>query len=66
MPLHFFVFAEEDSKKHTYASAKASNTTLVKPTDGINKNDHVIMCCFSVSDKHGQTSKVFDTPQHGF
>ena len=34
--------------------AKASNAVLVKLTDSIIKNDHVIIVhCFSVSDKHG-------------
>ena len=26
----------------------------------------IIVRCFSLSDKHGQTSNVFDSPQHGF
>ena len=39
-----FFFAEADTKKHRYASAKASNAALVKLTDWIIKNDHVINC----------------------
>ena len=32
--IQFFVFlAEADTKKHRYASAKTSNSALVKPTD---------------------------------
>ena len=51
----FFLFVEEDTKKHKYVSAKASNAALVTITDWILKNDHVwfIVRCFSVSDKHG-------------
>ena len=44
---------------HRYTSAKASNSALVKLTNCIIKNDHVINCVvFSVSDKHGQKSNV--------
>ena len=39
-----FFFAEADTKKHRYASTKASNVALVKLTDSIIKNDHVINC----------------------
>ena len=39
-----FFFAEVYTKKHRYASAKASNVALVKLTDSIIKNDHVINC----------------------
>ena len=39
-----FFLAEADTKKHRYASAKASNVALVKLTDSIIKNDHVINC----------------------
>ena len=41
-PQHFF--GEEDTKKRRYALAKASNAALVKLTDFIIKNDHVINC----------------------
>ena len=41
-----FFFAEADTKKHRYASAKASNAALVKLTDWIIKNDNVINCVF--------------------
>ena len=53
-----FFFAEADTKKHRYASAKASNAALVKLTDWIIKNDHVINCVifFCKWFKHGQTS----------
>ena len=53
-------FAEADTKKHRYASAKASNAALVKLTDWIIKNDHVINCAmfFCKWFKHGQTSNV--------
>ena len=55
-----FFFAEADTKKHRYASAKASNAALVKLTDWIIKNDHVINCAmfFCKWFKHGQTSNV--------
>ena len=54
-----FFFAEADTKKHRYASAKASNAALVKLADWVIKNNHVINCAnFSVSDKYGQTSNV--------
>ena len=36
--------SEVDTKKHRYVSAKASNAALVKLTDSIVKNDHVINC----------------------
>ena len=51
-------FSEADTKKHSYALAKASNAALVKFNGWIIKNDHVINCCFSVSHKHDRTSKV--------
>ena len=56
----FFFFAKADTKKHRYASAKASNPTLVKLADWIIKNDHVINCAmfFCKWIKHGQTSNV--------
>ena len=58
MPLLIF-FAKADTKNHRFASAKSSNAALVKLTDWIIKNDHVINCVlFSVSDKHGQTNNV--------
>ena len=46
------------TKKHGYASAKASNAALVKLTDWIIKNDHVINCAmfFCKRFNHGQTS----------
>ena len=55
-----FFFTEADTKKHIYASAKASNAALVKLTDWIIKNDHVINCAmfFCKWFKHGQTSNV--------
>ena len=55
-----FFNAEADTKKHRYASAKASNAALVKLTDWIIKNDHVINCAmfFCKWFKHGQTSNV--------
>ena len=54
-----FFFAEADTKKHRYASAKASNAALVKLADWIIKND-VINCVmfFSKWLKHGQTSNA--------
>ena len=53
-------FAEADTKKHRYASAKASNAALVKLTDWIIKNDHLINCAmfFCKWFKHGQTSNA--------
>ena len=55
---HFL--AEADIKKHRCALAKASNAALVKLTDWIIKNDHVINCAmfFCKWFKHGQTSNV--------
>ena len=61
-----FFFAEADTKKHRYASAKTSNdmqlakTALVKLTDWIIKNDHVINCAmlFCKRIKHDQKSNV--------
>ena len=55
-----FFFAEADTKKHRYASGKASNAVLVKLADWIIKNDHVINCAmfFCKWFKHGQTSNV--------
>ena len=60
-----FFFAEADTKKHRYASAKASNAALVKLADWIIKNDHgLIMQCFSVSDlKIANQAMLFDSPQ---
>ena len=61
LPQHFFFFfAKSDTKKQRYASAKASNPTLVKLADWIIKNDHVINCAmfFCKWIKHGQTSSV--------
>ena len=53
-------FAEADNKKHRYASAKASNAAMVKLTDWIIKNHHVINCAISFCKrfKHNQTSNV--------
>ena len=53
-------FAEADTEKHRYASAKVPNAALVKITDWIIKNDHVInypmfFCKWFV---HDQTSNV--------
>ena len=58
LPQHFF--AEVYTKKHKCASANASNAALVKLTDWIIKNDHVINCAmfFCKWFKHGQTSNV--------
>ena len=55
-----FSFAVANTKKHRYASAKSSNAALVKLTDWIIKNDHVINCAmfFCKWFKHGQTSNV--------
>ena len=55
---HFL--AEADTKNHRYASAKASNAALVKLTDWIIKNNHVINCVMFLCKwvKHGQTSNV--------
>ena len=36
-------FAESDTKKHRYASAKTLNAALVKLTDWIIENDHMII-----------------------
>ena len=53
-------FVKADTKKHRYASAIASNVALVKLTDWIIKDDHVINWAmfFSKWFKHGQTSNV--------
>ena len=61
---YFSIFyVEADTKKHRYASAKASNATLVKLTDWIIKNDHVIFCKrFNMA----KQAMLFDSPQHGF
>ena len=59
-------FSEADTKKHSYALAKASNAALVKFNGWIIKNDHVINCCFSVSHKNDRTSKVIWLSTHGF
>ena len=40
--LGIFFFAEADIKKHRYASAKTLNAALVKLTDWIIENDHMI------------------------
>ena len=55
-----FFLLRQILKKHRYASAKASNAALVKLTDWIIKNDHVINCAmfFCKWFKHGQTSNV--------
>ena len=55
-----FFFAEADTKKHRYASAKASNAALVKLTDWIIKNDNVINFAtfFCKLFQHYQTSNV--------
>ena len=52
-----FFFAEVDTKKHRYSSTKASNAALVKLTDWIIKNDHVINCAMFLCKwvKYGQT-----------
>ena len=50
-----FFFVEEDTKKHKYASAKASNAALVKTLKMIMC---LTVCCFSLSVKHGQTRNV--------
>ena len=54
-----FFFLLRQILKNRYASAKVSNAALVKLTNWIIK---IIMwlfvCCFSVSDKHEQTSNV--------
>ena len=54
----FVFFVKADTKNHRFASAKSSNAALVKLTDLIIKNDHAIVCCFSVSDKYRQTANV--------
>ena len=58
--LAFFFLARQILKKHKYPSAKDSNAALVKLTDWIIKNDHVINCAmfFCKWFKHGQTSNV--------
>ena len=63
-----FFFAEADTKKHRYASAKASNAALVKLTDWIIKNDHVInWATLFVSDLNMiKQAMLFDSPQHSF
>ena len=55
-----FSFAVADTKKHRYASAKSSNAALVKLTDWIIKNDHVINCVmfFCKWFKHDKTSNI--------
>ena len=69
---YFFKFpknliTEPDTKKHRYASTKAANAALVKLTDWIIKNYHVIIYAmfFCKWFKHGQTSNVISS-QHGF
>ena len=59
----FFFFAKPDTKKHKSqraSNAKSSNAALVKLTDWIIKNDHVIDCamCFCRWFKHSQRSNV--------
>ena len=39
-----FFFVKSDTRKHRRAPAQTSNTALVKPTDWIIKNNHVINC----------------------
>ena len=55
-----FCFAEGDTEKHRYASAKDSNAVLVKLTEWIIKNDHVINCAmfFCKWFEHDQASNV--------
>ena len=50
-----FLSGEADTKKHRYASEKASNATLVKLI-------LLYVCYFCVSDKHGQASNVIWGP----
>ena len=40
----YFFFAKAGTKNHRYVSAKASDAALVKLTDWVIKNDHVINC----------------------
>ena len=56
----FFFLPRQIVKKNRYASAKASNAALVKLSDWIIKNDHVIKCAmyFCKWFKHGQASDV--------
>ena len=58
LPQHFF--AEADTKKHRFFSAKASNAALVKFTDWIIKTDLVTNCAmfFCKWFKEGQTRNV--------
>ena len=60
LPFFFFFFADADTKKYRYALAKASNAALVKLTDWIIKNDHVINSAMFLCKwlKHGHTSNV--------
>ena len=53
-------FAETDTKNHKYVLAKASNVPLVKLTDWIIKDDHVInyAMLFCKWFKHGQASNT--------
>ena len=55
-----FFFLLRQILKNRYASAKVSNAALVKLTNWIIKNDHVINCAmfFCKWFKHGQTSNV--------
>ena len=51
--------------RHRYDLAKVSNAALVKLTDLIIKNDHVIVWCFSVSDLNmAKEAILLDSPQH--
>ena len=54
------IFLPRQMLKNRYASANASNAALVKLTDWIIKNDHVINCAmfFCKWYKHGQTSNI--------
>ena len=58
--LSIFFLSRQILKKHRFASVKASNASLVKLTDWIIKNDHVISCAmfFCKWFKHGQTGNV--------
>ena len=64
----FLFFTEGDTKKHRYALAKASNAALVKLTDWIIKNDHVINSEMFFTKWLNMAKEVilFHSPQHGF
>ena len=55
-----FCFVDADTKKHRIASAKVSDAALVKLTDWIIKNVHVVICAwfFCKWFEHDQTSNV--------